>query len=305
MRLRSTAGAPHQLASGGTAGSASTLRPRARDSHNFARLAVDHGFLAETEVHQVEAHARSQGLALHDAAVDLGLLNPEDAGMLAALQGGFALLPENDQRVDPLVVAAFDPADPYAAKIRTVRAKIRAVAKEGDPAALRLAVLAIDAGDEAAIMAANLAVVLAQMDGQTMLIDVDMGRPSLDRLFRIANKAGLAEQLMGSAALLPAAKTAVEGLWLMTAGRASGSAASLVTRGPLAETANGWGLRDTSMLFYLAERKGDQTPYGSILAGFDAVVIVARRGDTAIADMRRVIDDLDRHSVPIAGTVIA
>ena len=154
-------------------------------------------------------------------------------------------------------------------------------------------------------MAANLAVVLAQMDGQTMLIDVDMGNPSLDRLFRVANKAGLAEQLMGSAALLPAAKTAIEGLWLMTAGRASGSASSLITRGPLADTANGWGLKETSMLFYLAERKGEQTPVGSILAGFDAVVIVARRGDTAIADLRRIIDDLDRQGVPIAGTVIA
>jgi Mrp family chromosome partitioning ATPase len=41
------------------------------------------------------------------------------------------------------------------------------------------------------------------------------------------------------------------------------------------------------------------------LTGFDAVAIVARRGETAIADMRRVIDDLDRQGVPIAGTVIA
>lgn len=301
MRLRSSAGAPAQLNPGGTA----ALRPRARDSHNFARLAVEHGFLAESEVHRVEAHARSQGLALHDAAVDLNLLNADEAGVLAAMQGGFALLQESDERIDPMVVTAFDPANPYAAKMRTIRAKMRAAARDADPASLRLAVLSVEAGDEAAIMAANLAVVMAQMDGQTMLIDVDMGRPSLDRLFRVANKAGLAEQLMGSAALLPAAKTAIEGLWLMTAGRASGSASSLITRGPLAETANGWGLRDTSMLFYLAERRGEQTPYGSILAGFDAVAIVARRGDTAIADMRRIIDDLDSHGVPIAGTVIA
>lgn len=302
MRLRSTAGAPPQLMPGG---GASTLRPRARDNHSFAKLAVDHGFLAESDVNRVDAHARTQGLPFHEAAVELGILDAEAARLLEALQGGFALLPAGDQRIDPLVVAAFDPASPYAAKVRTIRAKMRAAAKGGDPSALRLAVLSVEAGDEAAIMAANLAVVLAQMDGQTMLIDVDMGNPSLDRLFRIANKAGLAEQLMGSAALLPAAKTAIEGLWLMTAGRASGSAASLITRGPLAETANGWGLRETSMLFYLAERKGDQTPVGSILAGFDAVVIVARRGDTAIADMRRIIDDLDRQGVPIAGTVIA
>lgn len=301
MRLRSTAGAPPQMMAGANA----ALRPRVRDNHSFAKLAVDHGFLAESDVNRVDAHARTHGIAFHEAAVELGILDTEAAGLLEALQGGFALLPTGDQRIDPLVVTAFDPASPYAAKVRTIRAKMRAAAKGGDPSSLRLAVLSIDAGDETAILAANLAVVLAQMDGQTMLIDVDMVNPTLDRLFRVANKTGLAEQLMGSAALLPAAKTAIEGLWLMTAGRASGSATSLVTRGPLADTANGWGLKDISMLFHLAERKGDQTPFGSILAGFDAVVIVARRGDTAIADMRRIIDDLDRQGVPIAGTVIA
>ncbi|HEX7877647.1 MAG TPA: capsular biosynthesis protein [Sphingobium sp.] len=302
MRLRSTAGAPPQLTAGGAN---AALRPRARDAQSFARLAVEHGFLIESDVGRVDAHARAQGLPFHEAAVELDILDAEAARLLEALQGGFTLLSAGDQRIDPLVVAAFDPASPYAAKVRTIRAKMRAAAKGGDPSALRLAVLSIEAGDEAAIMAANLAVVLAQMDGQTMLVDVDMGNPSLDRLFRVANKAGLAEQLMGSAALLPAAKTAIEGLWLMTAGRASGSAASLITRGPLAETANGWGLKEMAMLFHLAERKGEQTPFGSILAGFDAVVIVARRGDTAITDLRRIIDDLDRHGVPIAGTVIA
>ena len=302
MRLRSTAGAPPQLTPGGAN---AALRPRARDARSFARLAVEHGFLMDSDVARVDAHARTHGAPFHEAAVELGILDGEAARLLEALQGGISLLPAGDERIDPLVVAAFDPASPYATKVRTIRARMRAVAKAGDPAALRFAVLSIEAGEDAAIMAANLGVVLAQMDGQTMLIDVDMGRPSLDRLFRIANKAGLAEQLMGSAALLPAARTAIEGLWLMTAGRASGSAASLITRGPLADTANGWGLRETSMLFYLAERKGDQTPFGSILAGFDAVVIVARRGETAIANMRRVIDDLDRHGVAIAGTVIA
>ena len=302
MRLRSTAGAPPQLMPGG---GTAAIRPRGRDKQSFAKLAVDHGFLAESDVTRVDMHAREHGLPFHEAAVEIGALDAEAANLLAALAGGFSLLPTGDERIDPAVVAAFDPASPYAAKVRTIRAKMRAAAKAGDPSALRLAVLSVDAGDEAAVMAANLAVVLAQMDGQTMLIDVDMGNPSLDRLFRVANKAGLAEQLMGSAALLPAAKTAIEGLWLMTAGRASGSASSLITRGPLADTANGWGLKETSMLFYLAERKGEQTPVGSILTGFDAVVIVARRGDTAIADLRRIIDDLDRQGVPIAGTVVA
>lgn len=301
MRLRSSASAHPQLTASQSAG----LKPRGRQNDSIARLAVEHGFLAEADIARIEAHGHAAGMSFQQAAIDLGLLDPESAGLLIAMQGGFSLLAAGDGRIDPLVVAAFDPADAYAAKIRTIRAKMRTAAKQTDESALRFAVLSIDAGDEAAILAANLAVVMAQMDGQTMVVDVDMQRPSLDRLFRVENKAGLAEQLLGSAALLPAARTAIDGLWLMTAGRVSGSASSLITRGPLAETAAGWGLHDTSMLFYLAHRHGEQTPFGSILAGFDAVTIVARRGETAIGDMRRVIDDLDRHGVAIAGTVIA
>ncbi len=301
MRLRSTASAHPHLTAAPQAG----LKPKGRDERVLARLAVDHGFLAEPDMGRVEAHGQANGLCFAEAAVDLGLMDRDAAALLTAMQGGFSLLSPGDPRIDPLVVSAFDPADPYAAKVRAIRARMRRAAGSADGAALRFAILSVDAGDEAAILAANLAVAMAQMDGQTMLVDVDLDNPSLDRLFRIANKTGLAEQLTGGTALLPAARTAIEDLWLMTAGRASGSAASLITRGPLAETAAGWGLRETSMLFSLAEREGGQTPFGSILAGFDAVTLVARRGDTRIAGMRRIIDDLDRHGVAIAGTVIA
>jgi len=302
MRLRSTANVHPGLT---TPSASAALKPRARDGQDPARLAVQHGLLTDAEAARVDAHARASDLSFAEAAVDLKLFDADMAGLLGAMGGGFPLLLTGDERIDPLVVTAFDPADPYAAKVRAIRAKMRATAGSSDASAPRMAILSIDTGDEAAILAANLAVVMAQMDGPTMAVDVDMAHPSLDRLFRIANKAGLAEQLMGSATLLPAAQTAIERLWLMTAGRPSGSAAGLLTRGPLAETADGWGLGEMGMLFYLAERRGDQTPFGSILAGFDAVTLAVRRGDTAIADMRRIIDDLDRHKVPIAGTVIA
>jgi hypothetical protein len=42
-----------------------------------------------------------------------------------------------------------------------------------------------------------------------------------------------------------------------------------------------------------------------MLEKFDAVVVVARRGITPVAEIRRVIDDLDRHRIPIAGSVVS
>jgi hypothetical protein len=42
-----------------------------------------------------------------------------------------------------------------------------------------------------------------------------------------------------------------------------------------------------------------------MLQGFDAVALAARRGATPLAEMRRVIDDLDGHGIPVAGAVLS
>lgn len=222
-------------------------------------------------------------------------------------QGGLALLAPGDERVDPLVTAAFDADHPYVAKVRKVRAKLLAKAREakGAEGRLRLAILSLQGGDEASILAANLAAVMAQMDGPTILVDADIEQPSLDRLLRLPNRIGLAEQLGGMALRLPVLQTAIERLWLMPAGQAAGGAATLVEKGSLAEAAAGWNLPEANLLAYLAERPRGGTAFGNILEKFDAVVIVARRGVTPVAEIRRVIDDLDRHHIPIAGSVVS
>ncbi|AQR72326.1 hypothetical protein [Sphingomonas sp. LM7] len=222
-------------------------------------------------------------------------------------QGGLALLDPADERVDPLVTAAFDADDPYVAKVRKIRAKLLATAREasGADGRLRLAVLSLQGGDEASILAANLGAVMAQMDGPTILVDGDIEQPSLDRLLRLPNRIGLAEQLGGMALRLPVLQTAIDRLWLMPAGQAAGGAATLVEKGSLAEAAAGWNLPEANLLAYLAERPRGGTAFGNILEKFDAVVIVARRGVTPVSEIRRVIDDLDRHHIPIAGSVVS
>lgn len=227
-------------------------------------------------------------------------------GDSAAAPANLPLLAPGDTRVDPLVSAAFDAAGDYVAKVRKVRAKLLAAAREagGVDGRLRLGLLSLHAGDEAPILAANLATVLAQMDGPTILVDADIEQPTLDRLLRVPNAIGLAEQLSGMALRVPLLPTAVERLWLMPAGQASNGAASLVEKGSLAEAAERWNLPRANLLVHLAERPRGTTAFGNILEKFDAVVLVARRGVTPVAEMRRVIDDLDRHHVPIAGSVM-
>jgi len=225
----------------------------------------------------------------------------------SAAQASLALLAPGDNRVDPLVTAAFSHGDVYVRKVREVRANLLKTAREGGALAgmMRLAVLSLHAGDEASILAANLATVLAQMDGPTILVDADIEHPSLDRLLRVPNQIGLAEQLAGMALRLPVMPTAIERLWLMPGGQAVNGAGSLVEKRSLAEAADGWNLPDANLVAYLAERPRGGTAFGNILEKFNAVVLVVQRGVTSLGEIRRVIDDLDRHGIPIAGSVVS
>ena len=158
--------------------------------------------------------------ALHNGAPD---------GDPAAAPANLPLLQPGDTRVDPLATAAFAANHAYVAKVRKVRAKLLAAAREAGAidGRLRLALLSLHAGDEASILAANLATVLAQMDGPTIVIDADIPHPTLDRLLRVPNSIGLAEQLSGMALRVPIEPTAVERLGVMPSGAPQSRASSL------------------------------------------------------------------------------
>ena len=102
---------------------------------------------------------------------------------------------------------------------------------------------------------------------------------------------------------LPIAQTAIDRLWLIPTGQSVSGTGSLVEKGSLADAADRWNLPPSNLLVLLSERARGSTAFGNVLENFHAVVLVARQGVTPIGEVRRVIDDLDRHRVPIAGAV--
>jgi Mrp family chromosome partitioning ATPase len=214
MRLRSTAGANRLLSEAGLA-----VPPGPTSDQEALRVVRSASLLSEAEIEAIGVRQRKTGMPFHEAASDLGLLDPETFDLLIAQGGGLHLLDGGDPRIDPLVTAAFEASSPYVAKVRAVRAKLLSASSRPRSFGTRhrLALISVNGDDEAAILAANLAVVLAQMDGPTVVIDANVEEPSLDRLFRLPNRVGLAEQIVGATLDLPIAATAVDALWLMPA----------------------------------------------------------------------------------------
>src|ERR687890_2054191 len=98
--------------------------------------------------------------------------------------------------VDPRLVAAVAPQSLPAEQYRSLRTRV-ARAENGRP--LRAIIITSpNKGDGKSLTAANLALTMAQEYNQrVLLLDADLRRPSLHRLFGISDTPGLTDVLMG------------------------------------------------------------------------------------------------------------
>ena len=115
----------------------------------------------------------------------------------------------------------------FAEAIRAIRTNVLfSSAEEG---ARTLVVTSTAPGEGKTMIAANLAVGLAQAGQRVLLIDADMRCPRLHDLFKVRQEPGLSNLMVGHAA--PSAcirKSSAVGLWLLTSGRVPPNPAELL-----------------------------------------------------------------------------
>ncbi len=152
--------------------------------------------------------------------------------------------------------------------------------------------------------AANLAITFAQTRKRVLLVDADMRRPQLHRLFRVENKAGLTEALSGAATLDGVIlKTEITGLDLLTRGTFSPN------------PSEGLGSDRMKKLLALMTERYDVVLFDSapllavtdaaLLGGkTDGVMLVASAGETAGDALKRIAEFLRNIKVPLLGIVL-
>ena len=102
--------------------------------------------------------------------------------------------------LDRHLVAALAPQSLAAEQYRSLRTRIKRA--EGNRALRALVITSPNKGDGKSLTAANLAITMAQeFQQRVLLVDADLRRPTVHRLFGVPEAPGLADVLMGAAEL--------------------------------------------------------------------------------------------------------
>lgn len=261
----------------------------------------DAGKLSDEQIARVADCQRERGLRFGEAAVALRLVADQDVRLALAAQFDY---PFGVDGVDAELTVAADPFGAQAEAFRELRTRLL-LETLPESAPFTLAVLSAHPGEGRTYLAANLAAAFSQLGSRTLLIDADLRGARLDRLFRVEGGTGLSHVLAGFADHGDALQriASLGNLWFMPAGALPPNPLELLQR-PAFETLLA-AMKDKFDRVILDTSAASRGPDCRVVAGrCTASLVVARRNESRMEDLRRLVDSVARGPASIAGVVM-
>lgn len=173
-------------------------------TNSIGDILVARGRLDESGQQQILQEQMRTGQPFGVAALALGLLTREDIDYALSKQFDYAYLPSDDSSLSPELIVAYKPFSPVGESIRALRTQLMLRWFDGDLRRKALAIVSPATNEGRSFTTGNLAVVFAQQNQRTLLIDADL-RSAPPRgqgaLFRLPRAAGLSDILADRADL--------------------------------------------------------------------------------------------------------
>jgi len=200
------------------------------------------------------------------------------------------------------VVTLLDPAGMASEAYRSLRTSLLYAAAADAPQTVIL-ITSPGFADGKSITCANLAVVLAQADKETLVIDGDLREPSLHRIFGVPNVSGVVNVLSGEHDLLEVCKEPFPGLKIISAGPIPPHPAELLSSGRFAELVGQARLQFDYVLIDSPPTESVSDPM-IIATRADAVLLVLDSEVTSKGSLRKAMRNLEAVGANVLGTVM-
>jgi len=199
------------------------------------------------------------------------------------------------------LVTVFDPASAASESYRSLRTTLLYGVANTPPAVILITSPGLMDGKSTTC--ANLAVVLAQAGKETLVIDGDLHKPSVHKIFGAPNVQGTVDVLSGEYDLAEMCTEPLPGLKILSAGPIPPNPAELLISGRLGPLVG-----QARKLFDHVLIDSPPTELVSdpmiIATQADAVMLVLDSEETSKASMHRAVHDLEAVGANVVGTVI-
>ncbi|MFT7723271.1 MAG: polysaccharide biosynthesis tyrosine autokinase [Roseateles sp.] len=259
--------------------------------------------LSADQVERIVRHQRDKSVRFGEAAVALGFASNDDVLVALSQQFHYPYAPEERREASPELVALNQPFGVQAESFRAIRSQLMMRLFNEGQERRAIAVVSPESGDGKSFFAANLAVVLAQLGGRTLLVDADMRHPRQHDVFGLDNKAGLSGILSGRAEANVIQQVAgVPSLFVLPVGITPPNPLELVER-----PAFGLLVRELLSKFDHVVVDTPAACYGSdsavIAARCGAALVLARKDRASVATLQDLVANLAETPATLAGVV--
>jgi protein-tyrosine kinase len=264
----------------------------------FGQAALQLGLLTEEDIKR----AIAQSLSVPDADVRRGSIvetalakNPQSRQIMVRPASVVAL----GEQLRPML----DPLSAHAEQIRTLRTQILLLT-EATRGASMLAVVSPRVGDGRSRLAAELAISFAQLGKRTLLVDADLRRSGLQKLFDYEGNDGLAESILGdSPPLLHPVKDVAQLQFLPAGSAGSANPLELLSDNRLAKIIEKW-RRDHTFVVIDTPPLADHADAVAVAKLVGRVVMLSRAKHTKFKDLKDMMRRLAVSQSHVLGAVI-
>lgn len=282
------------------------LTPSRASLPPLGTLLYELGLLSMADIDRTLQYQQQHGIRFGEAAIRLKLVKRQDVSRALAKQFAYPFLtsPPDAKTLGDELVTAYQPFSPEAEQLQALRSQL--MLRWFDPLNGRqvLAVTGTGRGDGRSYIAANLAILFAQMGERTLLVDADLRRPRLHELFMLKNRTGLSTLLAGRSGEEAIAHIAeMPGLSVLPAGPVPPNPLELLHRRAFVELLEQARRRYALVLI---DTPGAQDADDGMLvaARAGAAIVVANKRRTRMAEFSDLMQGLVGAGVAVVGSVL-
>ena len=282
--------------------------PVSRNStkRSIGAILVDAGVISKDDALRVIALQREKKIRFGEAAIQLGLISEGDIRYALSYQYEYAYLPRSSGKVtNPELVAAYMPFSHEVDQLRAIRSQLKLRWFDKSVGHSMVAIVGAGRGEGGSYLAANLAIVFAQMGESTLLIDADMRSPRQHTLFDLNNQLGFSSLLAGRSDVASALHTIqfIPKLQVLPAGPIPPNPLELLNRDNLTELLD-WAGKTYDIVLIDTSSASVGSDSMIIAAKAKAAIAVARTNSTKKSDFQNLITELKRSNINVVGSVL-